>query len=207
MGAENQVLAKLRDLKSAQLAVPVVCSCEICHGSQKCHFCSGRGVDSRFGVDAHGNAIRCGFCSGRGRCSGCREHIDGLARFRNEIGAGQFALAESTIQVHLQKVNERELRERTFDKAVAVGGLALTGALLFSGLGLVAGALGGGLLSENRNVKTIPHIQEMRANLFFCLGLVYALQQRNAEARQAWIKARTMCDTHEPTIRVLKELR
>ncbi len=148
----------------------------------------------------------CGFCEGTGRCPGCATHIDGLAKVKMEIEAGYLTLAESTIQVHLQKVNEREAKERTFDKAVAVGGLALAGAALFSGLGLVAGALGGGLVSENKNAKPIQHLQVRRADLFFCLGLVYTLQQRHSEAKQAWIKALTMCDTHQPTIKVLKEL-
>ncbi len=105
----------------------------------------------RFGGDRHGNPMLCGFCEGTGRCPGCATHIDGLAKVKMEIEAGYLTLAESTIQVHLQKVNEREAKERTFDKAVAVGGLALAGAALFSGLGLVAGA--GALLMKENNFR------------------------------------------------------
>ena len=181
-------------------------SCPDCQGSQKCSHCSGAGRQTKV-VDGVAKTEKCSDCAGSGKCGVCKEHVSGLSNLRKEIDAGYLCLAEATIQVMLQKVNEDEFKGKTTNKSMLIGGLATLGAVLVPGIGMVGGALAGNLLADHQNSKSEPHIQAKRADLFYALAVIYDRQERQAESKLAYIKALTMSENHKPTIEALRRMR
>lgn len=167
-------------------------SCPDCHGTLVCHKCGGFG-------SPNSNRCRCGE---KGDCRTCRDHVATLEKFVLEMSEGSFGPAEAVIARGLKSTGDDEQSSKTMHSVGGVGIGALIGSFIFPGVGTVVGGLIGKAIGENSNVS----LDWRRADLYFALGFLYRATNRKAEAIQAWIKALSLKEDHEPSRFALKQV-
>lgn len=125
-----------------------------------------------------------------------------LESFVREVVGGSFGPAEAAIARGLNAVGDDEQSTKSLHTIGGAGVGALVGTVLLPGVGTIVGGLLGKAMGEGTGVK----LDWQRADLYFALGTLYGLTERKAEARQAWIKALTYKEDHEPSRLALKQV-
>lgn len=202
----NKIEPRLLDVRLVDASGQdvVLGSCTDCKGSQRCFTCNGTGV--RRDYWGKRTSDPCRDCEGTGVCWVCRTHLEVLAQFGTEFRNREFGIAEATLIRALNASGVEESMLKNNMKLAGLGGGALVGALLLGGPGTIVGSMVGNVLAERSALTDAPaKVNWKQADLFFCLGLLYASTGRKGEASQAWIKALTLKEDHQPSRMALKE--
>lgn len=151
------------------------------------------------------NGEQCRSCKGSKVCRKCHEHVAFLREFVHECSTSNLGPAEAVLIRALQWTVEAETQNKSVYGMKGMGGGTLLGTFIAPGVGTVLGGMLGKMLGDTVAVTDIPDkLSWRRADLWFCMGLLYQMTNRSAEASQAWIKALTYKSDHEPSRFALK---
>ena len=172
-------------------------ACPYCVGSSVCPSCNGT---RRTTPKGGSGTSQCPDCTGSGRCAKCVDHVGMLESFAQELQTGSPGSAEACLQRAMINVGQSEQRARSNAGIGAAGFGALIGTMVAPGLGTIVGMSLGKMLGDSVD----PSEPWKQADVFYSLGILYALTGRKAEANQAWIKALTLNEHHDAARAELK---
>jgi hypothetical protein len=127
--------------------------------------------------------------------------------FIRECQDKNFGAAEAAIARSLQETVASQEKAKSASSMGGLGAGAVIGTLLLPGVGTVVGGMLGKMFAEGSFSPEFDSLLAWeRADLYFSLGMLYGITERKAEARQAWIKALTYKEDHEPSRLALKKV-
>ncbi|WP_025225620.1 FHA domain-containing protein [Fimbriimonas ginsengisoli] len=188
-----------REVRVRGVAVAIN-SCPQCAGDSVCRRCDGYGI---VGAESY----PCLDCGASGRCSGCRSHVSVLDDFCRDLFKQEFNAAEASLRAGLVKTTDTERSHRSGAQTGGALAGAVIGTLLMPGAGTLVGSYVGKWVGEEHGEQSAAaQVRWQQADLLYSQGVLFILQRRPEEARQAWIQALSMNQSLGPARTALKEL-
>jgi hypothetical protein len=178
-------------------------SCPSCGGDRECRECRGYG-DVRGIADERRT---CHGCVGTGRCDKCEPHTQVLQRFYDYLVQRELGAAEAALRTGMVDVADSDQLGRAGSQTGGAIAGAVIGTVLLPGLGTLVGGYIGSVLGEDHGNQTAPNrVLWRHADLLYSAGVVYVLQGRREEAREAWIQALASMPSHGAARKALQQV-